>query len=85
MFVEAYQPCDTTPAHYVQYLRDTKRNAERILSEPVQNWPKGTSHDISRQIIDECAEHYENLVLDFGEFTAYGKLAGFARARASTS
>jgi hypothetical protein len=78
MFVESFAESDVTPEHYASYLRDKLRNAERILSLPVQTWPKGSSHDIARAIIDECQEHYSNLVLDHGQFTAYGQLAGFA-------
>ncbi len=70
---------DSTPAQYVRYLRDTQRAAEATLTKPVQKWPRGSSHDISRAIISECAEAYEDIVLEFGLFDAHGRLADFAQ------
>ncbi len=69
---------ETTPARYAAYLRDTYENSKRILGEPVQQWPRGSSHDISRQIMEEAQERYEDIVLEFGTFDAHGKLNGFA-------
>jgi hypothetical protein len=37
---------ELTPAQYVRYLRDTHANAKRILSLPVQQWQRGSSHEI---------------------------------------
>jgi hypothetical protein len=71
---------ETAPQRYANYLRDTQANARRTLQEPEQKWPRGSSHDISRQIIDECQEAYEELVLDFGVFDAHGRLVEFAEA-----
>ena len=70
--------CDTTPAQYARYLRDTYANAKRTLTLPEQQWPRGSSHDISRAIMAECDEAHADLALEFGLFDAYGRLAEFA-------
>lgn len=69
---------DTTPARYAQYLSDTRDNAERTLSLPDQQWPRGSSHDISRAIIAECDEAHHDLALEFGLYSAAGTLVGWA-------
>lgn len=71
---------ETTPARYAQYLRDSYNNAKCILSDPVQQWPRGTSHEIARAIMAECELAHDDLALEFGLFTPYGKLAGYADA-----
>lgn len=82
MAFEFIQPrdFDSTPARYVQYLRDSYNNAKRILSEPVQQWPRGTSHEISRAIMAECQEAHEDIALEFGLYSAEGKLVDYAEA-----
>lgn len=69
---------DTSPARYAKYLRDTYKNAERTLSLPVQNWPKGSSHEIARAIMMECQEAHDDLALEFGLYSAEGKLVDYA-------
>lgn len=69
---------DTTPKRYAQYLRDSYRTAERTLELPVEKWASGTSHEISRTIMSECKEAMADLALDFGLFTADGKLSDYA-------
>jgi len=71
---------DTTPTRYAEYLRDTYSNAKRILSLPEQQWPRGSSHNISRAIMAECDEAYGDLALEFGLFNANGKLVDYATA-----
>lgn len=71
---------DCTPARYAQYLRDSHSNAKRILSLPEQQWPRGSSHDISRGIMDECEDAICNLRLEFGLFNLDFKLVGYAEA-----
>jgi hypothetical protein len=69
---------DDTPAQYVRYLRDSYANAERILSLPEQKWPRGSSHDISRAIMAECQEAHDDIALEFGLYSAEGKLIDYA-------
>jgi hypothetical protein len=71
---------DSTPAQYVQYLRDSHNYAKRILSLPVQQWPRGSSHEISRAIMAECAEAHDDIALEFGLYSAEGKLVDYAGA-----
>lgn len=71
---------ETTPTEYAKYLKSTYDNAKRILSLPVENWPRGTSHEISSFIISECEDAICDLKLEFGLFNADGKLVGFADA-----
>lgn len=69
---------DTTPTKYVQYLRDTWLCASNTLKQPVQNWPRGDSHTISRAIQSECEAAHEDIALEFGEYDACGCLTGYA-------
>lgn len=69
---------DTTPERYVAYLRDTHAAAKNTLAKPAEQWPRGSSHEVSRAIIHECDMAYEDVVLEFGLFSAEGKLVGFA-------
>lgn len=71
---------DSTPAKYVQYLRDSHSNAKRILSMPEQQWPRGSSHEISRAIMAECEEAHDDIALEFGLYSAEGKLVDYAEA-----
>lgn len=71
---------ETTPARYAEYLKDTYANAQRTLSMPVQQWPRGNSHEISRAVMLECEEAICDLRLEFGLFNSEGKLAGYAAA-----
>lgn len=66
------------PEHYAQYLRETYKNSKRILGLPEQQWPKGSSHEISRQIMQECDEAYCDLNLTYGLYDAFGKLVGYS-------
>ena len=71
---------DSTPAQYAKYLLDSRLNARRILSLPVQQWPRGSSHEISRAIIAECGEAHDDIALEFGLYSADGKLVDYAEA-----
>ena len=68
---------DVTPKTYIKYLRDTFNNAKGNLALPEQQWPRGSSHDISRAIMEECEDLYFDTVLEYGLFSAYGKLIDF--------
>lgn len=76
--VEPFDRVDGDPARYVEYLRDCYRTAARILREPVQQWPRGDSHSISREIQALATEYAFDVKLEFGLFDAYGKLTGYA-------
>ena len=62
---------DQCPARYVQFLRDTWRNAARILREPAQQWPAGDSHTISRQVQAECENIHADIAIEFGVFDPF--------------
>ena len=68
---------DCSPASYAEYLRATEASARRTLEQPEAKWPRGSSHEISRQILDECQDAYAGLALDFGLFDLHGRLVGF--------
>jgi hypothetical protein len=76
--VQSFSESDATPTTYVNYLRHTVAVAKRALAQPEQQWPKGSSHVISRQVIFEAQEAYEELALEHGLFDAHGRLAAFA-------
>jgi hypothetical protein len=76
--VEPFDTVDGDPERYVEYLRDCWRNAARILREPVQQWPRGDSHSISREIQAIAQEYASDMAIDYGLFNAYGKLTGYA-------
>lgn len=78
-FITSFDPVDGNPARYVEFLRDTYRNAKRILREPVQQWPRGTSHEIAKAQMLEAEEKAQDMMLDYGLFDAYGKLTGYAQ------
>lgn len=72
---------DTTPKQYEQYLRDTYANAKETFAKPVQNWPRGTSHEIARAIMSECEAAICDLRLEFGLFDPHTfKCVGLADA-----
>lgn len=77
-FIAAYDPVDGDPGRYVEFLRDTYRNAKRIMSLPVQQWPRGSSHEISRGMMIEAEAKAQDMMLQYGVFDAYGKLTGYA-------
>ena len=56
----------TGPARYVEFLRETWRNAARILREPAQQWPAGDSHTISRQVQAECESLHADIAIEYG-------------------
>ena len=68
---------DTPAKVYAKYLYDTKKTAEETLLKPVQNWPKGTSHEISRIVITEVESAAFDLNLNYGTFDANGKVNGY--------
>lgn len=69
---------ETSPSRYVEYLRDAYRNAEKTLSQPVQQWPKGSSYEIAHAIMLECEEAHYDVALEFGLYDVNGKLIGYA-------
>ena len=77
-FIAPFDPVDGEPARYVEFLRDTYRNAKRILSMPVQQWPRGSSHEIAQAQMLEAEANAQDMMLDYGIFDAYGKLTGYA-------
>jgi hypothetical protein len=81
-FVQSFSESDATPTAYVDYLRHTVAVAKRTLAQPEEQWPKGSSHVISRQVISEAQEAYEELALEHGLFDAHGRLASFASQHA---
>ena len=74
------QPFDRIgdPAQYVEYLRACYRTANRTLREPVQQWPRGDSHSVSREIQALAIQYATDVQLEFGLFNAYGQLTGYA-------
>lgn len=78
LLIQSFQDSDATPQAYAEYLRHNVEVARRTLLEPVQQWPRGSSHDISRQIIAEAQEAYSVLAIERGLYDATGKLSSFA-------
>lgn len=75
--VQSFADSDSTPAQYLQYLRHQYRVARRTLAQPVEQWPTGTSHEISRETMALCEEHAFDLKVTHGKFNANGQFAGF--------
>ena len=67
---------DTTPAQYADFVQGQIAWANWILSQPVAQWPRGSSHELARQLIDECQTALEDLRLD-GKYFADGTFAGY--------
>lgn len=80
-FIQA-RDFECTPKRYEQYLKDTYANAKRTLEMPEQQWPRGSSHEISRAIMSECEDAACDLRLEFGLFDPFtGKCVDLADAR----
>ena len=79
-FIAPFDTLDGDPARYVEFLRDTYRNAKRILREPVQQWPRGSSHDISRAIMLDAEIIAQDMAIDYGLFDPFtGRVVDYAR------
>lgn len=71
---------DADPARYVEFLRDTYRNARRILREPEQQWATGSSHEISRRLMTEAEIIANDIAVEYGLFDPFtGKVVGYSR------
>lgn len=71
---------DADPARYVEFLRDTYRNARRIMREPEQQWQTGSSHAISRRIMTDAEIIASDIAVEYGLFDPFtGKVVGYSR------
>lgn len=80
--IEPFDTLDGDPARYVEYLRDCWRTAANTLRQPVQHWPRGTSHDVARQIQALAHARAQDMAIDYGLFDANGRLTGYLEGRA---
>lgn len=79
IYIAPFEP-DGDPARYVDFLRDAYRNARRILREPEQQWPRGSSHDISRAIMADAEIIAADMAVEYGLFDPFtGRVVGYAR------
>jgi hypothetical protein len=77
--VQPFDTVDGNPARYVEYLRDCWRCAARTLRRPVEQWPAGDSHSVSREIQALAQGYASDMAVEYGLFDAYGRLTGYAR------
>ena len=76
--IAPFEP-DQDPAKYIEHLRDIWRNAARHLRQPVQQWPAGDSHTISRNLQLEAQAIAMDMAVEYGIYDAYGRLTGYSR------
>lgn len=78
--IAPFDTLDGDPARYVEFLRDTYRNARRLLNEPEQQWPTGSSHEISRQIMADAELIAADMAVDYGQFCPITlRVVGYSR------
>ena len=80
MKILAERDFGTTPEQYAAFLREQVAWAKKTLARPSEQWPRGSSHDIARQLVDECENAFDDLRLEFGLYSADGRLVGFQAA-----